>query len=175
MFAVICYLIPWLLIVIIGIMVPTFVIRSKFLAVMRKATKLEALSKAPITQIIEATLSGLPTIRTYRKKRYFIQKFELSLDQNTRAFLTLTMLSRTFCFFLDFLCALLIIATVALSFYMRTTIEPLYLALLIQLVNDLMGTFQTAIRLSLDIDNYMNSVNRCLEYTALPMEDLYKD
>ena len=47
--------------------------------------------------------------------------------------------------------------------------------MIIQLVNDLMGTFQTAIRLSLDVDNYMNSLNRCIEYTDLPQEDIYKE
>lgn len=58
---------------------------------------------------------------------------------------------------------------------MRSSTSPLLLALVLQLVNDLMGTFQTAVRLSLDIDNYMNSINRCLAYTDIPVEDLLKD
>lgn len=78
------------------------------------------------------------------------------------------MLARSFCFFLDLICAVLVISTLALSFSFNGKVESLQLAMIIQLVNDLMGTFQTAIRLSLDLDNYMNSVNRCLEYTSLP-------
>ena len=58
---------------------------------------------------------------------------------------------------------------------MNGKVEALQLAMIIQLVNDLMGTFQTAIRLSLDLDNYMNSINRCIEYTELTQEDLYNE
>ena len=44
------------------------------------------------------------------------------------------------------------------------------LALAIQLVNSLVGVFQFVVRISADIENYMNAISRCLEYSRLPTE-----
>lgn len=79
-FVLISFVIPWLSIIVVGVFIFAMIIRSKFLKVMRKATKLEAMSKSPITSNIGSTLQGLSTIRAYRKRRYFLSKFELSLD-----------------------------------------------------------------------------------------------
>ncbi len=45
------------------------------------------------------------------------------------------------------------------------------LAALIQMLADIVTKFQYGTRLSSELENYMTSVNRCLEYTRLPSEE----
>lgn len=131
--------------------------------------KLDAKSKAPLLAQISNTLNGLSSIRVFRKKHSFNIKFQANINQNSRAFLTVTMLSRAFQFLLDLFCAILVFATLVVSLAIKA--DPLVAAMIIQMVNDLMGTFQTALRMSVDLENSMTSVNRCLDYTNLPLEE----
>ncbi len=78
------------------------------------------------------------------------------------------MLGRAFQFLLDLFCGILVALTLAVTLALDS--DPLILAMVIQLVYDLMGTFQTALRMSVDLENAMTSVNRCLDYTNLPGE-----
>ena len=57
-----------------------------------------------------------------------------------------------------------------LCFAVRNDDNPLLLALTIQLANSLVGIFQFVIRISSDLENYMNAISRCLEYSRLPTE-----
>ena len=57
-----------------------------------------------------------------------------------------------------------------LCFAVRNDDNPLVLALAIQLVNSLVGVFQFVVRISADIENYMNAISRGLEYSRLPIE-----
>lgn len=167
-FVLLCFAIPWLAIPVFMVSVLSLYLRQRCLKVLRRAMKLDALSKGPILSQISATLAGLPSLR--RRKKPFLNKFYKALDTNSRAFLTATLLARAFQFFMDLLCAILVIVTVAVSLSLRGT-DPVLLAMVIQIVNDLMGTFQTALRMSVDLENSMTSLNRCLDYTDLPAEE----
>lgn len=78
-------------------------------------------------------------------------------------------MTRTFTLSLDILSAAVIIFSLFTAFFVRTKENVLLLAMAIQMANDLMGTFQTSIRLSSDLQSYMANINRCLQYTrAIP-------
>lgn len=76
---------------------------------------------------------------------------ELALDANTRAFTTFHIIMRTFTLLLDFVSAALIVLCLFAAFFVRSENNVLQLAMAIQMANDLMGTFQTAVRLSCDL------------------------
>ncbi len=94
---------------------------------------------------------------------------EQALDLNSHAFTTFHIMMRTFTLSLDILSASVIFICLFFSFAIRSSSNVLLLAMAIQMANDLMGTFQTSIRLSSDLQSYMANINRCLQYTrAIP-------
>ena len=84
--------------------------------------------------------------------------------------MTFQQLSRSLAFYLDAISLFLATTWTFLCFLVRYEIDPLLLALTIQLVNGILVTFSFAIRMSSDIENYMNAISRCLEYERLPSE-----
>ena len=148
-FCLISVIIPWLALIIFIMSVLTIFLRQRCLKVLRRAMKLDAKSKAPLLAQISSSLNGLTSIRVFRKKHSFNVKFQANIDKNSRAFLTVTMLSRAFQFLLDLFCAILVVLTLVVSLAVHA--DPLLAAMIIQMVNDLMGTFQTALRMSVDI------------------------
>lgn len=84
--------------------------------------------------------------------------------------MTFHQLGRALGYYLDQASVLLVISYIFLCYGVRNDDNPLILALTIQLVNSLIGIFQFVIRISADIENYMNAISRCLEYARLPTE-----
>ena len=81
--------------------------------------------------------------------------------------MTFVHLTRTLGFVLDMTSIFLVVSYILMCFGVRNDDNPLLLALTIQLVNTLIGIFQFVIRISSDLENYMNAISRCLEYTRL--------
>ena len=79
-------------------------------------------------------------------------------------------LSRALGFYLDFLCFTFSVAAIFLSFVFRNEANALGLALAIQILSDNLNNFQYGTRLSSELENYMTSVTRCLEYSQLESE-----
>ena len=77
------------------------------------------------------------------------------------------MLSRSFGYYIDMISSVMIVAFTFLGFVWRTEDNVLLIALGLQIINDLLGNLQFGTRLSSDIENYMVSINRCLEYSKL--------
>ncbi len=66
--------------------------------------------------------------------------------------------------------ALLISLTTFVAFAVRTPSNVLLLALAIQIINSLLAYLQFMTRMSSDLENYLSSAVRCMEYTKLPVE-----
>ena len=86
--------------------------------------------------------------------------------------LTYHSFNQTFYYMADLLAFTLIISTILISYGVRGEHNPFMLVLAIQLVNDMIGTFQFAVRLSADLESYMTSISRCLAYARLEPEGL---
>ena len=132
--------------------------------------QLELISRSPIATALGSALSGLPSIRAYRQQERFKSDFSFELERNGQAYFTFVALSRCLGFYLDFMCVVFSVATVFMSFFFRSNFNALALALAIQLVFDNLNTFQYGTRLSSELENYMTSVTRCLQYAKLESE-----
>lgn len=132
--------------------------------------KLEAITRSPMSTILSNTITGLATIRASNSSTYFQTKFEQQVYRNARAQLTFNALSRTFGFYLDAMNAFVVVCTAFLAFAVRDSSNVLLLALAIQIINALLAYLQFMTRTSSELENYLNSVNRCLEYAEIPSE-----
>ena len=77
---------------------------------------------------------------------------------------------RAFGYYLDLLSLVLVAGCVFAAFLVRSEDNVMLLALSMQLVIDLLGSFQFAVRISSDLESYMTSINRCLDYTHIDQE-----
>ena len=167
---ILCVIVPWSCFLVALVIVLGLLIRLKFQKIMTQAMKEDLISRSPVATLLGATLSGLATIRAFRKKDFFLKLFESSVDRNGRAFFTVQVIARSLAFYLDIVVNLLIAGWVLLCFLVRDQVDPLLLALTIQLVIGILNTFQFSVRLSSDLENYMNAISRCLDYSRLPLE-----
>lgn len=119
-------------------------------------------SRATITTHISACLGDLASVRAYsHAPSYLSNKFESLIDSNGDAFLTYYALVTTLAAFLDFVTWFLIALCALISILIRTDENATLLILSLQLVLDLVDTFQWATILSSEVLSYFASVSRC--------------
>ncbi len=139
--AIVCVAIPWMIAPIALIAFLLFLARQKLLLVAKEAMKLDQLSRSPISTVLGECLGGLTTIRAYERQPHFLAQYAHFADQNARAFSTFHFIVRAFRYYLDILSLVLVSLTVFAAFIARSSSNVLLLALIIQLVNDLLGSF----------------------------------
>lgn len=157
----------------------------------RELQRLESLSRAPVLSHFSDSLGGLVTIRAFGEQQRFVNELCEKVDCNTASFLALQGGCRWLGAALDFAGAAMVFASVAVnlafSYYNGRSIQgpssdgetvvvdpdgssasiglsmnyillvPIYLAWVVKFVAD--------------IENYMNAVERILEYTDLEAEE----
>ncbi|XP_046974675.1 probable multidrug resistance-associated protein lethal(2)03659 [Vanessa cardui] len=131
--------------------------------------RLEGITRSPVFGHVNATISGLPTIRSYGAELLLAQEFDRHQDLHSAAWYLFISCSRAFGYFLDVICLLFIIC-VTFTCLMKTDIEGSNVGLIITQSISLTGIFQWGMRQSAEMENQMTSVERVLEYTKLPIE-----
>ena len=166
----VCTVLPILLVVLVFFITILILVRCKAMRLTNATMQLELISRSPIATALGAALSGLPTIRAYAQQERFKSDFSFELERNGQAYFTFVALSRSLGFYLDFMCIIFSVVTVFISFFFRSDSNALSLALAIQLLSDNLNIFQFGTRLSSELENYMTSVTRCLQYSQLESE-----
>ncbi|CAK1548635.1 unnamed protein product [Leptosia nina] len=131
--------------------------------------RLEGITRSPVFSHVNATIRGLPTIRSFGAESLLAEEFDRHQDLHSAAWYLFITCSRAFGFFLDIICLLFIIC-VTFSCLMKSDIEGSVVGLLITQSISLTGIFQWGMRQSAEMENQMTSVERVVEYTNLPKE-----
>ncbi|XP_041974060.1 probable multidrug resistance-associated protein lethal(2)03659 [Aricia agestis] len=131
--------------------------------------RLEGITKSPVFGHVNATLLGLPTIRSFEAEILLVKEFDRHQDLHSAAWYLFITTSRSFGYFLDVVC-LLFIFCVTFSYIMKTDFEGSCAGLVITQSISLTGVFQWGMRQSAEMENQMTSVERVLEYTQIPRE-----
>ncbi|XP_050665873.1 probable multidrug resistance-associated protein lethal(2)03659 isoform X2 [Leptidea sinapis] len=131
--------------------------------------RLEGITRSPVFNHVNATILGLPIIRSFGAETLLAQEFDRHQDLHSAAWYLFITCSRAFGYFLDVVCLLFIIC-VTFSCLMKSDIEGSIVGLIITQSISLTGIFQWGMRQSAEMENQMTSVERVLEYTRLPKE-----
>ncbi|KAJ3018717.1 Multidrug resistance-associated protein 4 [Thoreauomyces humboldtii] len=169
--------IPYILILVPFIGVSGYLLRTAYIETSRQLKRIEAITRSPVYSNIPSTLEGLSTVRAMAQQEAFTADFVSLLNDNTAKYFVWMSCSRWLGFRLDVGSAtfLAIVAFGSVGLRGSLGLEPGVVGLLLSYVLQLTGLLQWCVRQSTEVENYMVSVERVLEYTVLPPEESEED
>ncbi|XP_031347077.1 probable multidrug resistance-associated protein lethal(2)03659 isoform X2 [Photinus pyralis] len=170
---VICVVNPWFIIPTVLVLGLLFFIRRFYLSTNLGILRVESVVRSPLYGHVQATLQGLPTIRTFGVQETLTNEFNNYLDTHSTALHMSYSVSRAFGYWIDLLSFIFVSITVI--FYMLK--EEAYsgnVGLVITQSLRLIGQLPWGMRHLTDVENCMVSVERVLEYTTIEGERALK-
>ncbi|XP_036147821.1 multidrug resistance-associated protein 4 [Monomorium pharaonis] len=166
---------PWMLIIIIVLIVLFFFSTKFYLSTAQNVKRLEGVMKSPIFSHVNATLNGLPTIRSSGTaiEKMMRQQFDVLQDRHSGTWYLSLTCSSTFGIFTDLImCLFIVILCYSLVLLNESgNIEDSKAGLAISQSLILIGCLQYGIKQSTETMSLMTSVERILQYTNLPKEE----
>uniref|UniRef100_A0AAA9TFS8 Multidrug resistance-associated protein 4 n=1 Tax=Bos taurus TaxID=9913 RepID=A0AAA9TFS8_BOVIN len=168
---VVVVVIPWIAIPVIPLGVIFFFLRRYFLETSRDVKRLECSTQSPVFSHLASSLQGLWTIRAYKAEQRFQELFDSHQDLHSEAWFLLLTITRWFSLHLDII-YLIFICLVDLGpcFFHKVTLNVGQLGLILSYALNVMVVFPWCIRLSVEVENMMISVERVIEYIELEQE-----
>ena len=148
-------------------------IQRYYLRTSRELRRLESVSRSPVYAHFQESISGISTIRAYRQQKRFILESEWRIDANLRAFFPSMSANRWLAVRLEFLGSIIIFAsagfaTIAVSSGNGPSAGLVGLAMSYAL--QITQSMNWIVRQTVEVETNIVSVERVLEYAALPSE-----
>ncbi|XP_050059315.1 probable multidrug resistance-associated protein lethal(2)03659 isoform X2 [Aphis gossypii] len=161
---------PYLILPTLIIVFIFFKIRNVYKTISQSIKRLEGVTRSPVFTHLNASLQGITTIRAFEAEQILSTEFSIHQDLHSSAWYLFISSNRAFGFWLDLTCLIYIsIVTFCLLLISNDTYSG-NIGLAITQSIGLIGLFQWGMRRSVELDNQMASVERVVEYTALPQE-----
>ncbi|CAH1183163.1 unnamed protein product [Phaedon cochleariae] len=160
----------WILVPTIFILTLFYFMRVFYLETSRDVKRIDSITRSPIFTHLTASLQGLTTIRAFGAEE--VLKIEFDGYQNTNSAASFMFLgaSRTFGFWLDFLCVVYVACVLAILLFLKSETFGGNIGLALTQTMGLMGMFQWGMRQWSEMENQMTSVERVQEYADLKPE-----
>jgi len=148
-------------------------IQRYYLRTSRELKRLDSVSRSPIYAHFSESLSGLSTIRAYGQQKRFAQENEWRVDANLRAYFPSISANRWLAVRLEFIGSIIILASaglaiIAVSAGNGPSAGTLGLAMSYAL--QITQSLNWIVRQTVEVETNIVSVERVLEYAALPSE-----
>ncbi|KAI3760034.1 hypothetical protein L1987_50422 [Smallanthus sonchifolius] len=145
--------------------------RGYYLATSREITRLDSITKAPVIHHFSESISGVMTIRCFRKQDYFIQENVDRVDGNLRMDFHNNASNGWLGFRMEFLGSLfLCVSTVFMILLPSNVIKPEAVGLSLSYGLSLNGLLFWALYTTCFVENRMVSVERIKQFTNIPSE-----
>ncbi|XDB55930.1 hypothetical protein AB1E18_009393 [Capra hircus] len=167
---VVVVVIPWIAIPVIPLGVIFFFLRRYFLETSRDVKRLECSTQSPVFSHLASSLQGLWTIRAYKAEQRFQELFESHQDLHSEAWFLLLTINRWFFLRLDIIYFIFICLVDFGSLLLAQTLNVGQVGLILSYALNVMVVFPWCIRLSIEVETMMISVERVIEYTQLEQE-----
>lgn len=143
-----------------------------YLRTSRELKRLESVSKSPIYAHFQETLAGLSTIRAYGQQDRFSFINESSLDFNFKAYFPSISANRWLAVRLEFLGSVIILCASGLSILMIGTghVTAGTIGLAMSYALQITQSLNWIVRMNVEVETNIVSVERVLEYSNLPAE-----
>uniref|UniRef100_A0A182P628 Uncharacterized protein n=1 Tax=Anopheles epiroticus TaxID=199890 RepID=A0A182P628_9DIPT len=167
---VVVFVQPFFMVPILVLFVALLFARRVYLRTSQNTRRLEGISRSPIYTHLAATLTGLPTIRSYGVQDLLIQEFDRHQNINTGACFMFHSARIAFGLFLDSIFFLFL--TIVTFSYLMLDEDAIgaRVGLAITQISSIGSQLQFGIRQSAEMFNHLIAVERLLEYRELPSE-----
>lgn len=169
-FSTIGYVIPEFLAVIPFMLVAYFYVQRYYIASSRELKRWDAVLRSPIYSHFSESLDGATTIRAFGVTRRFVRQNQTQLDTQLGAYYLSIAANRWLAVRLEFIGNFLVLATavflVALGGSVNASFAGLCLSYSLQVTQSLNWT----VRMSVELENNVVSVERINEYKEVPSE-----
>lgn len=171
--AVISFTTPAFIGVIIPIGVMYMWIQRYYLRSSRELKRLDSVSRSPIYAHFQESLGGISTIRAYRQQQRFLLENEWRVDSNLKAFFPSISANRWLAIRLEFLGAVVILASAGFAIISVTSGSSLsagMVGLAMSYALQITSSLNWIVRQTVEVETNIVSVERVLEYSRLPSE-----
>ncbi|XP_074597590.1 ATP-binding cassette sub-family C member 4-like [Brevipalpus obovatus] len=152
--------------------------RTYYIPAARDVKRIEAITRSPVYSHLADTVDGLATIRTFAMETEFREKFAVLLNHHTASWNTLLSVSRALGIWVDWMnttYGFISMVAITLMFNFHVLLPGSAGLVMTQLLS-VAFLIQFVTVVSVEVESYMTSVERVLEYTKLETEaDLITD
>ncbi|KAL6928860.1 hypothetical protein ACO0SA_002190 [Hanseniaspora valbyensis] len=167
--------IPWFLIAIPFILTALIFVYSMYQSTGREVKRLEAVQRSLVYNNFNEVLNGSHTISTYKTEKLFLSKNDVLTDKNNESSILYLCLQRWSSIWVVNVCVVFAIIMSFLCIGKIFNISSSSVGLLLTYVLQLSLTLKELLFETTQIENYMNSVERLVEYANdLPQEKAYE-
>ncbi|OTF74727.1 ABC transporter-like protein [Euroglyphus maynei] len=138
----------------------------------RNIKRLEATARSPLFQQMAATLAGLPTIRCYGAQEMFKERFINKQNVHSSVLYTFLSCSRLFGISMEIMCLLYIYCLIIFLIFNLDIYTGSLIGLIISQSLSLTSSFNWGVRQLTEVETYMTSVERIIEFGRLDQENL---
>lgn len=138
----------------------------------RHLKKLEATARSPLFNQMASTLIGLPTIRAYGAEKKFIDRFSKTQDVHSSTLFTFLSCSRFFGITMEVMCIFYIYSLIISIMFDLDSFTGSVIGLTISQSLSICSTFNWGVRQYCEVETYMTSVERVIEFGELEREPL---
>ncbi|KAF7543595.1 hypothetical protein G7Z17_g10612 [Cylindrodendrum hubeiense] len=148
-------------------------IQRYYLRTSRELKRLDSVSRSPIYAHFQESLGGITTIRAYRQQQRFELENEWRVDANLRAYFPSISANRWLAVRLEFIGAIVILAAAGFAVITVTSgrfLAPGVVGLAMSYALQITTSLNWIVRQTVEVETNIVSVERVLEYAALPSE-----
>ncbi|KAH7348124.1 multidrug resistance-associated protein 1 [Pyrenochaeta sp. MPI-SDFR-AT-0127] len=148
-------------------------IQRYYLRTSRELKRLDSVSRSPIYAHFQESLSGMSTIRAYNQQKRFELENEWRVDANLRAYYPSISANRWLAVRLEFLGSVIILAAAGFAIISVTSHSGLsagMVGLAMSYALQITQSLNWIVRQTVEVETNIVSVERVLEYAALPSE-----
>ncbi|XP_015781054.1 multidrug resistance-associated protein 1-like [Tetranychus urticae] len=161
---------PLLLIVLLVLGAVYIFIQKIYIASSRQLRRIDGVTRSPVYSHFSESVSGSSSIRAYQATDRFTHKIFKLVDINNSTSIANLAASRWLAIRLQILGNIIVTSTVILAINARGSSTAGRTAFSFSYASQITSILSTLVRAFSDIENSLVSVERCLEYTKLPVE-----
>ncbi|KAF7558692.1 hypothetical protein G7046_g5461 [Stylonectria norvegica] len=164
---------PAFVLLIIPLSLMYYWIQRYYLRTSRELKRLDSVSRSPIYAHFQESLGGISTIRAYRQQPRFELENEWRVDANLRAYFPSVSANRWLAVRLEFIGAIVILAAAGfaiVSVASGSGLSPGLVGLAMSYALQITTSLNWIVRQTVEVETNIVSVERVLEYAALPSE-----
>lgn len=148
-------------------------IQRYYLRTSRELKRLDSISRSPIYAHFQESLSGMSTIRAYHQQKRFEMENEWRIDANLRAYFPSINANRWLAVRLEFIGSIIILASAGfaiVSVASHSGLSAGMVGLSMSYALQITQSLNWIVRQTVEVETNIVSVERVLEYAALPSE-----